>query len=153
MDRAVSGYDDDLVLWAEAQARALRARMSTDSNLPIDWENVAEEIEALGKSQSRGLASRVATIIEHLIKLEASPATDPRNGWRESIRRRRRGIERILEDAPSLGPTIAAVIQKELPGAKQRVRAALADYREQPRIDIDILTYTETEVLADWFPD
>jgi uncharacterized protein DUF29 len=38
-------YDQDLVLWAEEQGRALRAAARAGWNAPIDWENVAEEIE------------------------------------------------------------------------------------------------------------
>ena len=72
---ADQGYDTDLALWAESQARALRDAGHAGTNLPIDWENVAEEIEALGMSQARELASRVRTILVHLIKLQASPAT------------------------------------------------------------------------------
>ena len=73
----MSDYDTDLVLWADDQARALRAAASAGANLPIDWDNVAEEIDELGKSQRRDLASRIATILIHLLKLEASPATAP----------------------------------------------------------------------------
>ena len=57
---ADQGYDTDLALWAESQGRALRDAGHTGTNLPIDWENVAEEIEALGKSQARELASRIS---------------------------------------------------------------------------------------------
>ena len=62
-------YDTDLALWAGSQARALRDASHAGTNLPIDWENVAEEIEALGKSQARELASRIAIILVHLMKL------------------------------------------------------------------------------------
>ena len=80
-------YDTDLALWADSQARARRDAGHAGTNLPIDWENVAEEIEALGKSQARELASRVAIILVHLMKLEASPASEPRAGWQETIAR------------------------------------------------------------------
>ena len=94
------GYDADLVLWAKSQARALRDAGHAGTNLPIDWENVAEEIELLGKSQGRELASRIAVILVHLLKLEASPAGDPRSGWQETIVQQRGDIERILADSP-----------------------------------------------------
>ena len=45
------GYNDDLVLWAEDQAFALRNAARVVPNLAIDWENIAEEIEALGRSE------------------------------------------------------------------------------------------------------
>jgi hypothetical protein len=147
------GYDTDLVLWAEDQARALRDAASAASNLPIDWENVAEEIEALGKNQSRELASRISTVLIHLLKLQVSPAIEPRAAWRETVREQRSGIDRVLADAPSLRRTIAVVIQDELAGARERVQDALADYREQPRVDIAQVGFTEEQVVGRWFPE
>ena len=41
-------------------------------------------------------------VLERLIKLQASPATDPRNGWMGSIDRARGDIDRDLKDRPSL---------------------------------------------------
>ncbi len=43
-------YDEDFVAWAEHQAEALRAAARGGSNQALDWENLAEEIEDLGKS-------------------------------------------------------------------------------------------------------
>jgi hypothetical protein len=48
-------YDQDFVLWTKEQAAALRH--SKGSNLPLDWENLAEEIESLGISQRTRLNS------------------------------------------------------------------------------------------------
>ena len=71
-------YDEDFVLWSKQQAEALRAAARGANNQPIDWENVAEEIDSLGRSDKRELASQIRRIIEHLLKLEHSPATEPR---------------------------------------------------------------------------
>jgi hypothetical protein len=147
------GYDTDLVLWADDQARALRDAGRVASNLPIDWENVAEAIEALGKSQSRELASRISTVLIHLLKLMVSPASEPRAAWRETIREQRDGIGRILADAPSLRRTIPDVIQQELAGARERVRDVLADYGEPPRADVAQLEFSEDQVVGRWFPE
>lgn len=145
-------YDADLVLWAQDQARALRDAAGVASNLPVDWENVAEEIETLGKSQSRELASRISTIVIHLLKLTVSPAPEPRATWRETVRAQRDGIKRVLADAPSLRRTIPTVIQDEIAGARERVRDTLADYGEQPSIDLAGVTFTENQVVERWFP-
>lgn len=150
MDR---GYDTDLALWAEDQARALRDAGHAGTNLPIDWENIAEEIEALGKSQGRELASRIAVILVHLIKLDASPASEPRSGWQETIAQQRGDIERVLTDSPSLRPAIPTVIDKELGRARRTAALALAGYGEQPQVDLGSLRYTLDQVLGDWFPD
>ena len=45
------------------QARALRDAARAGANLPVDWENVAEEIESLGRSDRREITSRLATIM------------------------------------------------------------------------------------------
>jgi hypothetical protein len=145
-------YDADLALWAESQARALRDAGHAGTNLPIDWENVAEEIEALGKSQARELASLIRTILVHLIQLQASPATEPRGGWHETIIEQRPEIDRIIEDSPSLLQTVGRVIAKEIGSARRQALVALTDYGDTPQIDLDQVSYSETEVVGDWFP-
>ncbi len=96
-------YEQDFALWSAAQARAIReagaARLNTPA--PIDWENVAEEIESLGISQKTALRSRIAIIIQHLMKLQASPASEPRAGWSETVRIQRHEVEDLLADSPS----------------------------------------------------
>jgi hypothetical protein len=146
------GYDTDLALWAENQARALRDAGYAGTNLPIDWENVAEEIEALGKSQVRELASRLRTTLVHLIKLQASPATEPRGGWRETIIEQRSEIERVIEDSPSLRQAVGRIIAKEIGPARRQASAALTEHGEMPGIDLDHVSYSEAEVTGDWFP-
>ena len=69
-------YDRDFLRWTEQQAAILR-RAASDSNLPLDWENLAEEIESLGKSLRRELSSQLRRVLRHLFKLEASPADRP----------------------------------------------------------------------------
>jgi hypothetical protein len=145
-------YDGDLALWAADQARALRRAAKARTNLPIDWENVAEEIASLGKSQGRELASRIETILLHLIKLQASPAGHPRTGWRATIQRERDEIESVLADSPSLRRTVPAVIEATLGKARRVATLDLADLAEAPRLDPDGLGYTEAQVMGDWFP-
>ena len=62
-------YDRDFVLWTEEQAAALRR--AKDSNLPLDWENRAKEIESLGRPDRRELASQIRRILHHLFKIDA----------------------------------------------------------------------------------
>jgi Domain of unknown function DUF29 len=146
-------YDQDLVLWSEEQSRALRAAAEAGWNAPIDWVNVAEEIESLGRSERHALASHIAIVIEHLLKLQASPATEPARGWRDTIRRARQKIEDILEESPSLRREVIALIARQTSRACALVRTSFQDYGEQPRIDIELVTYNEAQVLGDWLPD
>jgi hypothetical protein len=146
------GYDDDFALWAEDQARTLREAARGRVNLPVDWENVAEEIESLGKSQGRELASRIRTVLVHLMKLQASTATDPRGGWRATVRRERAEIESVLKDSPSLRRTVAAVVMAETDTARRIVEEEMRDFGEQAQIELPKLHYSADEVLSDWFP-
>jgi Domain of unknown function DUF29 len=146
-------HDADIVLWSAQQSRLLRRLGAGEHiNEQADWDNLAEEIEAFGKSQTRELASRIATILEHLIKLQASPARDPRAGWRGTIRRERREVERLLADAPSLRRTLPAVVAEELPAARAAVLEDLTDRGEAAKVDLADLTIRPDQVLGDWFP-
>ena len=55
-------YEDDILLWSERQAELLRRRAAGElvNDAELDWPNIAEEIEDVGKSQlqRRGLAPR-----------------------------------------------------------------------------------------------
>jgi hypothetical protein len=42
MAKAGKLYEQDFFLWTKEQAAALR--LAKNSNLPLDWENLAEEI-------------------------------------------------------------------------------------------------------------
>jgi hypothetical protein len=148
-------YDTDFLRWTEKQAAALRAAPK-DSNLPLDWENLAEEIESLGRSERRGLRSRIRQILRHLLKLEASSASEPRRGWEESIRDARVEIGDILEDSPSLRREIAGLVSEQAPIAAKFAAADLASHGEAAdviRARLEKGGFTAEEVLGDWFPD
>jgi hypothetical protein len=70
MSKATPRYEEDFVRWSLDQASALRDAARSGTNLPLDWENLAEEVESLGKSQRSVMHSRIRNIIEHLIKLQ-----------------------------------------------------------------------------------
>ena len=90
-------YDSDAAAWSEQQADALRRRAANE----IDWENVAEEIESLSRSDKREIRSRLAVICEHLLKWRFQPeARSP--SWRGSIREARDRIADLIEESPSL---------------------------------------------------
>lgn len=154
MAEAETLYDQDFLRWTEQQAAALRAAPK-DSNLPLDWENLAEEIESLGKSQRAALRSQLRRILRHLFKLEGSLAVGPRPGWEESIREARVEIEDILEDSPSLRREIDALIKKQAPIAAELAAGDLRQHGEpadaiQARLDKG--GFTAEEVVGDWFP-
>src|SRR4051812_44827153 len=100
----MSGYDSDVALWADRQTGLLRRRAAGElvNDSDLDWPHIAEEIESVGNSERLALRSHIGTVLEHLLKLQASPATDPRNGWKTSVLNARSGIRRTLKTSPSL---------------------------------------------------
>ena len=147
-------YDQDFFLWTEQQAAALRR--VKDSNLPLDWENLAEEIESLGKSQRAELNSQIRRILRHLFNLEASPAMDPRAGWRATIRDARVEIEELLETSPSLRREIEDVVRKQAATAAKLAVADLEDHGEPAdniKARLDKGGFTTEQVIGDWFPE
>ena len=147
-------YDRDFVLWTRDQAKALRR--AKGANLPLDWENLAEEIESLGKSQRAALRSHLRRILRHQFKLAASPAIEPRRGWEESIRDARVEIDDILKDSPSLRREVNRLIVEQIPVAADLAAADLRGHGEAPDAVQERLRnggFTVDQVIGDWFPE
>jgi hypothetical protein len=81
-------YDTDFYAWTQAQAAALRDH-KWDT---LDVENLAEEIESLGRSERFAIESHLQNLLTHLLKWRYDPATEPRRGWRITIRNARLDI-------------------------------------------------------------
>ena len=150
----MSEYDTDFVLWSREQADLLR-RMGAGERLndQVDWDNVAEEIASLGKSDRRDLGSRIQTTLTHLIKLSISPASQPRSGWKRTVIEQRSQIGRLLSDSPSLRAQVPDAIAEELSDARKLALLDLAEFAEQPADDPDNLIFSKDQVLGPWLPD
>jgi hypothetical protein len=103
-----SGYERDYHLWTKGQASALREQRLGE----IDWENVAEEIESLGRLDKRAIASDLNVVLLHLLKLAFQPGAAKR-GWRSSVIEHRRRIAQLIDDSPSLRAYPAEVLSDE----------------------------------------
>ena len=123
-------YEADFLRWTTEQASALREAGRAGSNSPLDWENLAEEIDSLGRSQRSELHNRIATVIEHLLKLRFSPAVEPRAGWVVTIVREQGRIKRLLRESPSLRREVPAIIAEEIPEAARVAAKEMAAYGE-----------------------
>jgi hypothetical protein len=151
----MSDYDTDFYAWSRRQGSLLRRLAARErvNDTDLDWPNIAEEIETLGRSERGALASHIANIIEHLMKLAASPAMEPRAGWEGTIDRARGDVERLLEESPSLRHEVPGIVSRESSRARRSAGKAFARHGESPRVDLEMLTYSEDQVLGDWFPD
>jgi Domain of unknown function DUF29 len=80
-------YEDDILEWSEQQAAALRhlARTRPDMSNEIDWENVAEEIECVGRSEFAAVLSYIRQILTHLIKAVSVSEGGPLLHWRSEV--------------------------------------------------------------------
>lgn len=93
----MSAYDLDLHAWAHAQADALRRRSANE----VDWENVAEEIESLGRQTLAELTNRLEVLIVHLLKWSSQPTLQG-SSWMFTIKDQRARIPRLVKKNPSL---------------------------------------------------
>ena len=98
-------YEDDIAAWAARQADLLRRRASNK----LDWDNIAEEIADVGRSEEREVESRLAIACEHLLKWEFQPRLRS-NSWRSSVVQARTRIARVIRRNPSLKPYPATVL-------------------------------------------
>lgn len=96
------GYDQDVMAWAAEQARLLRAGRFDQ----LDIEHIADEIEDVGKSEQRELASRMAVLLAPLLKWQCQP-THRGASWDRTMREQRKQALRKLKETPSLGPLLS----------------------------------------------
>lgn len=90
-------YGKDFYAWTQQQGSTLRARARDH----VDWENVAEEIESLGRSDKREIESRLKVLLVHLLKLQFQPDR-AKQGWKSTIVEQRRRIGKLVQESPSL---------------------------------------------------
>jgi Domain of unknown function DUF29 len=122
-------YKQDFHAWTVQQADLLR----TGKLDCADIDNIAEEIESMGRSEKRELISRLAVLLVHLLKWQLQPAFRG-NSWRLTIKEQRRGLQRHLRDNPSL---------------KAILEEALLDAYGDARIGAE----RETGLAAETFPE
>jgi len=139
-------YEDDVIAWAEQQASLLRAGRWSQ----LDIDNIAEEIEDVGKSEKRELRHRLAVLLEHLAKWRHQP--DHRgSSWLTTIRVQRLDIQTLVRKIPSLRRLIS---DREFAEGVWRDALVLA-VKEAPSVDFPMeCPWTLTEALAsDFLPD
>lgn len=106
MNRNSAAYDEDFYAWTQAQAAEIRRAGAERINAPIDWQNVAEEIESMGRSERSEIGSRLRVLVAHMLKWMYCPELRERceRGWRLTIVEQRDRLNDDLRDSPSLRP-------------------------------------------------
>lgn len=141
-------YEQDFYVWTERQAELLRERRFE----ALDLENLIEEVEGLGDAKKSAVLNNARVIMEHLLKLQFSPAQDPRRGWIESVLEHRNRLE--LE----LTPRLRQILQDEIPrvyaitrrGTERKLRL----YGEDAAADAlpASCPYSVDQITSDWWP-
>lgn len=145
------GYDTDFYAWTQAQAQALRTRGAGGNAL--DYDNLAEEIETLGRSNERACESLIQRILEHLLKIEFIADPDCLRGWRKEISAFRRRLDR------SLSPSLRAHLPASLPDLYEAARERITFDIEDQALDLTLpqqSPYSFDDVLGrgeGWLPE
>lgn len=148
---AATLYETDYYLWARQQAEALRQLDRERWNGPLDLKQLAEEVDDLAKRDRNACRSQVVRVLVHLLKLDHSPAGEPRAEWKVSILSARRELRADL--TPTLRHDLEACFGTLYRDAREEAGLALERFSEQ-----DAAAglpaeppYTLDEVLRDGF--
>ena len=76
-------------------------RQGEFNRVDLDIENIAEEIESMGRRDRYALRSYLHNILMHLLKWQYQPEQHGTN-WRLSIKNGRHQVDILVEGSPSL---------------------------------------------------
>jgi hypothetical protein len=113
--RPAPAYEADFYAWTRDQAARLREARPNS----IDWENVAEEIESVGRSQRSEIRKRLTVLLVHLLKWEFQPERRSAS-WQTTISTQRIDIESVIEDSPSLRNFPSRIADRTYGHARER---------------------------------
>lgn len=138
-------YETDFYAWTQAQAEALK-RGDLGA---ADLSNIIEEIETMGRSEKRELLSRLVVLLAHLLKWEHQFLMRG-NPWKHTINEQRRQIELVLEESPSLLPTLGDAIERAYVSA---VKSASEETGIGARDFPHKCPYSHEQIMGEsWFP-
>lgn len=111
-------YDQDYQLWLQETLEKLRLGHYE----AVDWKNLIDEIESMGKRDRQRLKSNLVILLMHLLKWDFQP--ERRSGsWDSTIIEHRRRIIDDLADSPSLKPYLDTILASAYDTVRQRAKA------------------------------
>ena len=137
-------YETDFYRWSVEQARLLELGQFDG----LDLLNLADEIGSLGREEARSLERHFAELIGNLLKWEY--ACQWRNKiWRIDISSKRREINYLLQDSPSLNEQVEELFRESYQSA---LYVVMMDSMFE-RVDLPKdCPYSITQVLDENFP-
>jgi Domain of unknown function DUF29 len=116
-------YDDDILLWSERQAELLRRLARGERvNDALDFENLIDEVESVGRSELQAVESLLDVALRHLLLAHGAPRSEPIGHWMgEAPAALRQARKRF---APSMAPRLN--VQETWEGAVEVAARKLA---------------------------
>jgi hypothetical protein len=74
-------YETDILIWSEQQADELRHLQQAGLTNAVDWQNLIEEVLAVGRSELHAVESLLQRAIEHLLKAAGWPEAQDTSHW------------------------------------------------------------------------
>lgn len=138
-------YEKDAFQWYNENAKLLREKKFE----LIDTENLAEEVESMGRAERDKLESFLIQLFLHLLKWKYQPNRRG-SSWEISIKKQRRHIQDHLAENPSLKGHISQICKKAYYYSKldaiEETGLSLETFPEE-------IPFTFEEALKDeWFP-
>lgn len=139
-------YEADYSRWLFENARLLREGRFSEA----DIENIAEQLEDMGRSEKRAAGSHIAVILTHLLKWQFQP--DRRSSsWRLSIYNARTSVEDLLSESPSLRNRVPELVSDRYRIARNN--AIIETGLAEDTLPLDC-PYTPEQVLdPDFWPE
>ena len=111
-------YDRDFYEWSQEMAQLIREQRWSE----VDVENLAEEIESLGRRDRSAVFNRLVVLLTHLLKWQFQPGK--RSGsWEATIIVQRDRLIRKLNESPSLRSRIEDTVKDAYSVAREAAKA------------------------------
>lgn len=107
-------YEIDYAHWIHEQVERLRHGKVEKT----DGAHIAEELESLGRSERRALASHVRNLLLHFLKWQFQP-NKRSDSWAASIDNARAEIYELLTEMPNLKPALHSLLVIEFRRARR----------------------------------
>lgn len=107
-------YDEDYSRWLESTIDQLKTSQFSE----VDWVNLIEELEDMGRSEKRAIYSNLKILLLHLLKYCYQPEKRSKS-WLSSICEHRQRLHRAFKDSPSLKNYFVAVLTDSYEDARE----------------------------------
>jgi hypothetical protein len=118
----MSLYETDALAWSRQQAGLLR-RMAAGEHVSdqLDWPNVIEEIERVGRSELRAVASALQIAIQHKLLLLGWPNAPAVRLWEAEARTRLAEAHEDFRESMRKGINLGSLYRRAVLATKQHM--------------------------------